>query len=64
MCELEDVLYPFVDHHFANLTVDEQQSFAQLLAAEDTQLWAWLITKEQLPPAHLKIIINKINNAA
>ncbi len=64
MGELEDILYPFFDNYFANLSVEQQQEFADLLTSEDTELWDWLVTKQAEPPAKHQQIVELINNAA
>ena len=60
MSELENILYPFFDQHFAALSIVQQQAFVDLLAAEDTELWDWLVIKQSEPPDMHKDIIQII----
>lgn len=63
MSELENILYPFCDQRFNDLTVAEQQDFVTLLAAEDTELWDWLVTRQAQPPKSLQHIVRLIHDA-
>lgn len=63
MCELEDILYPFFDGQYENLTVDQQHAFATLLSSEDNELWQWLVTKESEPPEPFQEIVKIIHDS-
>ena len=43
MKEVEEVLLPFFEAEYAQMTVDEQTQFADLLECSDPDLFTWLI---------------------
>jgi antitoxin CptB len=43
MLELDLLLIPFFDKHYAQLTPKEQASFAELLSCTDPELFSWLM---------------------
>lgn len=63
MSELEEVLYPFFDEYFGQLNEEQQHAFVDLLSAEDTELWDWLVTKQAEPPAKYQDIVRLIHDA-
>lgn len=48
MLELDLLLSPFLETHYAQLSIDEQKLFVQLLSSTDQDLYDWLV-KQQLP---------------
>lgn len=64
MSEIETVLTDFFEQHFAELSPQLQQQFAELLAQEDMMLWDCLIIKSSQPPANLQTIVSLINQHA
>ncbi len=46
MLELDAILQPFFDRHFASLTISQQQAFARLVECTDPQLYNWFIGSE------------------
>lgn len=51
MLELDRMLLPFFDTAYLTLSESEQRAFLNLLACEDTELYAWLFN-EPAPPEH------------
>lgn len=60
MLELDLLLLPFLENKFSALNDEEKILFEQLLAANDQELYDWLIKKEMPPDQKLNIIISKI----
>ena len=57
MKELDEILNPFFDAHFASLDAALQQDFAHLLNQEEPVLFDWLVLgKEPQDPAFKKIV--------
>ena len=63
MSELENILYSFFDQNFDSLSNSQQIAFEELLSAEDNDLWNWLVTKQDTPPASLQDLIKVIHAA-
>jgi antitoxin CptB len=59
--ELDVVLNRFLDNCYEQLSDTELNDFNQLLDAQDTILWYWLIGKQSPPAENIKTIITKIN---
>ncbi|CAI8321522.1 succinate dehydrogenase assembly factor 2 [Porticoccaceae bacterium] len=47
MLELDLILQPFVENTFDSLSENDQLRFEALLEREDTQLFVWLMKREQ-----------------
>lgn len=47
MLELDLILQPFVENTFDSLSENDQLRFEALLEREDTQLFIWLMKREQ-----------------
>jgi len=42
MLEIDVMLMPFTQHHFSDLSPDDQQAYRRLLDCEDQDIWEWL----------------------
>lgn len=60
MLELDLLLLPFVENQYSNLTLDEQQTFEELLTYTDQELYHWLIGHEPAPDATLQKMLHKV----
>ena len=47
MLELDLILQPFVENTFDSLSENDQLRFEALLEREDTQLFVWMMKREQ-----------------
>ena len=59
--ELDVVLTNFLEGNYDLLTDNQIQDFDELLDAQDTILWYWLIGKETPDAQNIKAIIEQIN---
>ena len=59
--ELDVVLTNFLEGNYDSLTDNQIQDFDELLYAQDTILWYWLIGKETPDAQNIKAIIEQIN---
>ncbi len=59
--ELDVVLTNFLEGNYDSLTDNQIQDFDELLDAQDTILWYWLIGKETPDAQNIKAIIEQIN---
>ena len=59
--ELDVVLTNFLEGNYDSLTDNQIQDFDELLDAQDTILWYWLIGKETPDAQNIKAIIEKIS---
>jgi antitoxin CptB len=60
MLELDLILQPFVEDHYANLSEDDRLRFEGLLEMEDQQLFAWFMQREQPQDPQMQRIVNLI----
>jgi antitoxin CptB len=60
MRELDLILLPFFDKHFAKLTGEQQADFCQLLAGDDPQIYGWLLGIAQSQDARMQDIVDYI----
>jgi antitoxin CptB len=60
MLELDLILQPFVEDHYANLAEDDRLRFEVLLEMEDQQLFAWFMQREQPQDPQMQRIVNLI----
>lgn len=60
MLELDLVLMPFAEQVYPALDEAMQRRYRALLACEDTDLFAWLVHREQPDDPELKTIIARI----
>ncbi len=60
MLELDLVLMPFAEEAYPDLPAEEQRRYRDLLACEDTDIFAWLL--HRVPPAEpdLAHIVDRI----
>ncbi len=56
MRELDVLLIPFVQEAFPQMEPADQQSYKELLQAEDQELFAWFMQRETPPEAFKRII--------
>jgi antitoxin CptB len=59
--ELDVLLTNFLDSNYDSLTDAQIQDFDELLDAQDTTLWYWLIGKETPEAQNIKAIIKLIS---
>lgn len=68
MLELDVLFGPFVDEVFRDLPEEDQDRFVKLLACEDTELFVWLMEREQPKDPDLqkivRIILDRVQPAA
>lgn len=57
MLELDQILIPFFDAQFDNLSADKQQIFVNLLAATDQELHSWLLGVELPAQPHWQDLV-------
>lgn len=62
MLELDLFLVPFFEACYANLTANQQQSFAHLLTATDPELLSWLMGHAQHENKEVQEIVEQIRN--
>lgn len=60
MLELDLVLVPYVEHRFRDLDEESQQRFIRLLDSEDTELFAWFLSRSLPEDPELAMIVNDI----
>nr|WP_296434374.1 succinate dehydrogenase assembly factor 2 [Zhongshania sp.] len=60
MLELDLVLVPYVEHRFQGLDDESQQRFIRLLESEDTELFAWFLSRSLPEDPELAMIVNDI----
>ena len=56
MKELDEILNPFFDDHFANLSPELKENFAALLNQEEPSLFDWLVLGKETSNSKLKNI--------
>ncbi len=56
MLELDEMLNSFVDHHYEQLSSDDQLVFIQLLEESDQTLWRWFLAIEKSPEKYHDLI--------
>ena len=61
MLELDVILMPFMDNHYAQLPDDEKLIFQRLLDGDDPELFAWFMGHEVCKDAELSQMIKKIH---
>lgn len=62
MLELDLLLQPFFENYFDKLTQEEQKSFEELLAQQDTDLYHWFIGTSIPENAQLRAAIKMIKD--
>ena len=62
MLELDVILMPFVENHYAQLDEAEQATFQRLLAADDPDLYAWFMGHQACDDADFGAMIKKIHS--
>ncbi len=60
MLELDLLLGPFVDAHYASLDADGRRRYRQLMTCQDQDLFAWLMRREQPDDPELAAIVQTI----
>lgn len=61
MLELDVILMPFVENHYADLPQAEKDLFQVLLDGDDPVLFAWFMGHEECPNEALTKLIKKIH---
>ncbi|WP_271273330.1 FAD assembly factor SdhE [Aliamphritea hakodatensis] len=68
MLELDVLFVPFVEEAFSDLDEADQDRFVKLLACEDTDLFVWLMEREEPVDPDLqrivRIILDRVQPAA
>jgi len=60
MLELDLMLVPFVEQEFPRLPESDQAIYWRLMESEDTELFAWLLNKDQPGDPELARMVNQI----
>lgn len=60
MLELDVLFVPFVEEAFSDLDEADQDRFVKLLACEDTELFVWLMEREEPADPDLQRIVRII----
>lgn len=60
MLELDILLAPFVDNSYQSLSEEDKQTFIQLLACEDPELFAWFMGHETCDDPQLAQMVIKV----
>lgn len=60
MLELDLLLIPFLDNHYANLEEKQQKTFLSLLEFPDAVLYEWFFNQSVCPYPELQILIEKM----
>lgn len=60
MLELDLIMVPFVKDCLPQLPEQEQQDYVRLLESEDSELFVWLMGREQPEDVSLQPIVSKI----
>ncbi len=63
MLELDLILGPFVDRHYANLGADDRRCFRLLMECQDQELFGWFLGKEQPQDPDLRKIVDRVLDA-
>ena len=63
MKELDEILNPFFDKHFMELSPELKEAFAELLNQEEPTLFDWLVLGKEGGNPNLKNIIKIIRNS-
>ncbi|TVZ38493.1 antitoxin CptB [Alteromonadaceae bacterium 2753L.S.0a.02] len=62
MLELDLILLPFLENHFANLASEDQLLFEQLLSCEDQDMFNWFLQKGQPDTPELQRIVQLVRD--
>ncbi|ARD21551.1 MULTISPECIES: succinate dehydrogenase assembly factor 2 [Shewanella] len=60
MLELDVLFQPFVDSQYETLSDTDKQTFIDLLACEDPELFAWFMGHEVCPDPALREMVNTV----
>ena len=63
LLELDKILVPFCQNHYANLCEADKKSFVSILECSDPQLQSWFFMNPEEAPSIIKLIINKMGLA-
>ena len=58
--EAEVLLAPFVDRHFAELSLEDKRAFVDLLKEHDVDLFEWFTLRSEPDDPHLRRIVRMI----
>lgn len=62
MLELDLVLQPFLENHYADLSSADKERFRELLKEEDQDLFVWFMRREDPENADLRQIVQVIRD--
>lgn len=62
MLELDLVLQPFLENHYATLSSADKERFHELLKEEDQDLFVWFMRREDPENADLRQIVQVIRD--
>lgn len=63
MLELDLILLPFVEHHYANLAQADKERYWALLDCEDQDMFAWFLRREEPEDPDLKRIVSLVRTS-
>jgi antitoxin CptB len=64
MLELDLLLEPFVDTHYASLDADDRERYRLLMGCQDQDLYAWLMGRQEPGDPELAAIVRTILKAS
>lgn len=62
MLELDLVLQPFLENHYASLSQENKARFWRLLEAEDQDLFVWFMRRSEPEDEDLRQIVQVVND--
>lgn len=62
MLELDNLIMPFYQQHFDNLSANEQATFIRLLACSDLQLFSWFFSQKPADDVALQQMVATIQS--
>lgn len=63
MLELDLIFENYVNQHYSNSSIQEQQAFKGLLNCNDQELYNWLVKREPAEPQHAQMVKKLIEYA-
>lgn len=57
MWELDLLFVPFMENHFRNQSIDDQERFVKLLDCEDQELFLWFMQREKPADSEMEKIV-------
>lgn len=62
MLELDKIIMPFFQKYFDSLSNEDKDTFLQLLACSDLQLFSWFFNNVPVQDAKLQMLVNQIQS--